>query len=46
MEERIFPLSMIKKTYHQVYHFTCSFEEIVLNLTHQMWVTFTLSKAG
>ena len=43
MAETIGPLSSIKKTYHQLCHLTCcSFEEVLLNVTHQMWVTRVL----
>ena len=45
MTDAIGPQSMINKMYPQLYHHTCSFEEVLSNVTHQMWVTFTLSKA-
>ena len=41
MAETTGPLSMIKKAYHQLYHLTSSFEEVLLN--DQMWVSFTLN---
>ena len=54
MMETFGTLSIIKKMYHQLYsgkdilgyNFTCSFEEGLWNVTHLMWVTFMLSKAG
>ena len=45
MVETIDLLSLIKKTCHQLHQLACSFEEFFFNVTHQMWVTFTLSKS-
>ena len=45
MAQTIGPVSMIKKTCHQLYQLTCSFKEVYLNVTHLMWVAFMLRKA-
>ena len=49
MAELIGPLSMIKKSYNQLYRLTLdltsSLEEVLLNVTHQAWVTFMPSEA-
>ena len=45
MAETICRMSMIKKTCYQLCHLTCSFEQVLWDVTHRMWVTFTLSKA-
>ena len=45
MAETTGRISMIKKTCYQLYHLTCSFEQVLSKVTHQMWVTFLLSKA-
>ena len=47
MAEIIGHVSMIKKTcYQQLYDLTYSFEQVLWNVTHRIWVTFTLSEAA